>query len=162
DAVLRDNLFGLELDPRCTQIAAFALALAAWKTGGYRELPLPNIACAGLPVGANAYEFTHLAEGDRDMEAMLRRLHQVFRNAPDLGSLIDPVRISKEEGIFALEWDKVGPLLESALAKERADDPAAAIFGTTARGVARAADFLTRRYHLVITNVPYLARGKHD
>src|SRR5947209_4684393 len=29
DAVLRDNLFGLELDPRCTQIAAFALALAA-------------------------------------------------------------------------------------------------------------------------------------
>ena len=29
--VLRDNLFGLELDPRCTQIAAFALAVAAWK-----------------------------------------------------------------------------------------------------------------------------------
>ena len=26
DAVLRDNLFGLELDPRCTQLAAFALA----------------------------------------------------------------------------------------------------------------------------------------
>ncbi len=36
DAVLRDNLFGLEIDPRCTQIAAFALALAAWKVGGYR------------------------------------------------------------------------------------------------------------------------------
>ena len=29
DAVLRDNLFGLEIDPRCVQIAAFALALAA-------------------------------------------------------------------------------------------------------------------------------------
>jgi Putative ATP-dependent Lon protease len=27
-AVLADNLFGLEIDPRCTQIAAFALALA--------------------------------------------------------------------------------------------------------------------------------------
>ena len=42
EAVLRDNLFGLELDPRCTQIAAFALALAAWKypdAGGYRPLP---------------------------------------------------------------------------------------------------------------------------
>ncbi len=34
DAVLRENLFGLELDPRCTQIAAFALAMAAWKTPG--------------------------------------------------------------------------------------------------------------------------------
>ena len=34
DAVLRDNLFGLEIDPRCVQIAAFSLALAAWKVGG--------------------------------------------------------------------------------------------------------------------------------
>ena len=34
DAVLRDNLFGLELDPRCTQIAMFALAFEAWKQGG--------------------------------------------------------------------------------------------------------------------------------
>ena len=33
-AVLRDNLFGLELEPRCTQIAAFNLALAAWKLMG--------------------------------------------------------------------------------------------------------------------------------
>ncbi|MCZ2109689.1 MAG: BREX-1 system adenine-specific DNA-methyltransferase PglX, partial [Dehalococcoidia bacterium] len=32
-AVLRDNLFGLELDPRCTQIAAFALAFDSWKHG---------------------------------------------------------------------------------------------------------------------------------
>jgi hypothetical protein len=31
DAVLRENLHGLELDPRCTQIAAFALALTAWR-----------------------------------------------------------------------------------------------------------------------------------
>ena len=37
DAVLRENLFGLELDPRCTQIAAFALALAAWK---YRRMDI--------------------------------------------------------------------------------------------------------------------------
>ena len=33
DAVLRDNLFGLEIDPRCTQIAAFNLAFAAWRRG---------------------------------------------------------------------------------------------------------------------------------
>ena len=31
EAVLRDNLFGLEIDPRCTQIAAFNLAFAAWR-----------------------------------------------------------------------------------------------------------------------------------
>jgi hypothetical protein len=31
DAVLRNNLFGLEIDPRCTQIAAFNLAFTAWR-----------------------------------------------------------------------------------------------------------------------------------
>ena len=31
DAVLRDNLHGLEIDPRCVEIAVFALALAAWR-----------------------------------------------------------------------------------------------------------------------------------
>ena len=54
DAVLRDNLFGLELDPRCVQIAMFAVALQAWKSGrGWRPLPVPNIACSGIPVRAN-------------------------------------------------------------------------------------------------------------
>jgi hypothetical protein len=28
-AVVAENLYGLEIDPRCTQIAAFALALAS-------------------------------------------------------------------------------------------------------------------------------------
>ena len=39
DAVLRDNLHGLEIDPRCVELAAFALALAAWTypgASGYR------------------------------------------------------------------------------------------------------------------------------
>ena len=42
DAVLRENLHGLELDPRCVQLAAFALAIAAWTypgAEGYRALP---------------------------------------------------------------------------------------------------------------------------
>ena len=30
-AVLKDNIHGLELDERCTQIAAFNVALTAWK-----------------------------------------------------------------------------------------------------------------------------------
>ena len=47
--VLRDNLFGLEIDPRCTQIAAFNLALAAWRlVGEPMDLPPLNIACTGL------------------------------------------------------------------------------------------------------------------
>ncbi|HEY5474318.1 MAG TPA: DNA methyltransferase, partial [Candidatus Limnocylindrales bacterium] len=64
DAVLRDNLFGLELDPRCTQLAMFALALEAWKAGGYRPLPLPNVACCGIPTRAPLSDWLDLAGGE--------------------------------------------------------------------------------------------------
>ena len=60
DAVLRDNLFGLELDPRCTQIATFTVALEAWKQGGFRDLPAPQIACSGVPVRGTRAEWEAL------------------------------------------------------------------------------------------------------
>jgi len=53
DAVLRENIHGLELDQRCVELAVFALAMTAWKypdAGGYRPLPALNLACSGLAV----------------------------------------------------------------------------------------------------------------
>ena len=90
----------------------------------------------------------------------LERLHELFANAPDLGSLIDPMKVPVRERMFTRDSGKVSPLLENALAKETADDPVAAVLGSAALGVARAADLLARQYTLVATNVPYLARGK--
>ena len=160
DAVLRDNLFGLEIDPRCVQIAAFSLALAAWKEGSYRELPIPSVACSGLPAAGQLAEWAKLAGDDANMRQTLERLHGLFVNAPDLGSLIDPVSVPIRERMFTPDFNKVAPLLEGALASEGADDPVAAVFGSAALGVARAAELLTRQYTLIATNVPYLARGK--
>jgi hypothetical protein len=167
DAVLRDNLFGLELDPRCVQIAMFAVALAAWKTGGgWRELPVPNVACSGIPVKAPVEEWTALASGDAQLANALVRLHILFRNADTLGSLIDPkrvVEISDPTGLQAsfedVEWDHAAPLLMRVLASE-SNDPATTVLGADAVGVARAADFLSRRYTIVATNPPFLSRGK--
>ena len=159
-AVLRDNLFGLEIDPRCVQIAAFALALAAWRVGGYRELPLLNVACSGIAVRGQLEVWTRLPSDDDNMHQTLERLHGLFSNAPDLGSLVDPMNVPVRERMFTPDFGKVAPLLEGALAKETADDPVAAVFGSAAVGAARAAELLARQYTLITTNVPYLARGK--
>nr|MDP9485177.1 BREX-1 system adenine-specific DNA-methyltransferase PglX [Actinomycetota bacterium] len=156
-------------DARCTQIAAFSLALQAWKAGGYRELPIPNVACSGIPAGGRVEEWTRLAGGDFRLENALRRLHGLFRNAPDLGSLIDPSRVAEGKAfgrtgtteMDVADLEEVETLLEKALARERnGDDPTAAVFGEAARGIARAAALQRGRYHLVATNVPYLTRGK--
>lgn len=162
DAVLRDNLFGLELDARCTQIAIFALALSAWRSGGYRDLPLPQVACSGIPARAPLSDWTVLADGDERVEAALARLHALFVNADTLGSLIDPVRASEQAGLESVDWHEVAPLVQQALTAEagrHGDDPTAAVFGQAAAGIARAADYLSRTYTLVTTNPPYLGRG---
>ncbi|WP_206171558.1 Eco57I restriction-modification methylase domain-containing protein [Thiorhodococcus mannitoliphagus] len=159
DAVLRDNLHGLELDQRCVEIAAFALALTAWRwpdAGGYRPLPTLNLACSGLGINAPKADWLRLAEGDPDLEHALERLYDLFADAPTLGSLIDPHRVFSGD-LLDQGWDRVAPLLERALASE--DDQQREL-GVVAAGLVRAAQLLAERYHWVITNVPYLSRGK--
>ncbi len=156
DAVIASNLFGLELDPRCTQIAAFALAHSAWKLGGYRQLPAPNIACSGIGVKGQLEEWKKLAEGNGKLERALTALHEQFRNAPELGSLIDPRRATDQGNLFSVDYEEVAPLLEKLLDQEHAPETQEA--GWAAAGIARAASLLARTYTLVATNVPFLGR----
>ncbi|MDP3494420.1 MAG: hypothetical protein Q8R82_15020, partial [Hyphomonadaceae bacterium] len=163
DAVLRENLYGLELDPRCTQIAAFALAMAAWKAGGVRPLPVPHVVCCGIPVQGQLETWQEMAGGNAKLQTAMERLYELFRNAPDLGSLINPASLPTENRMFTADYAEVAPLLAKALAAEKTkDDPAAAVFGAAARGVAMAAELLAGTYTLVATNVPYLVRKKQD
>jgi N-6 DNA Methylase len=162
DAVLRENIFGLELDSRCTQIAAFALALAAWKypdAGGYRPLPMLNIACSGQSVTEKKDEWLILANENSRLRDGMDRLYDLFQLAPDLGSLIDPRR---EKGdLYGASYAELQPLLAKALA-EYANDADLAAVGIAAQGIARAAELLGGQYALVTTNVPYLGRGKQN
>lgn len=161
DAVLRENLVGLEIDPRCTQIAALALALAAWKAGGYRTLPLSHLACSGIPVAGEVAEWRRLAEGDAALERTLVRLHAMFREAPILGSLIDPGAEARREGLATPDDDRVVPLVARALANEHGRrDPVAALFGQEGADVM--VDLLARSdYTLVATNPPFLGQIKY-
>lgn len=163
NAVLRDNLFGLELDARCTQIAAFALALSAWKKGGYRELPLPNIACSGTPVEGQWEIWEQLAGDNQSLRLALKHQYNLFRNAPHLGSLIDPNNNPLTSGLFAANYNKNIELLHQALAQEAVKgDPVTQVFGAAAEGVTKAARLLAGKYTLVATNVPYLNSSKQD
>jgi hypothetical protein len=157
EAVLRDNLFGLELDPRCTQIAAFALALAAWKypnAGGYRPLPPLHIACSGQGVTGKKDEWLAMANGDEKLCNGMERLYELFQQAPDLGSLIDP---RCEAGdLFISGFAELKPMLQAALSTHKQQNADSQAIGVAAKGIAEATESLMRKYTLVSTNVPYL------
>jgi hypothetical protein len=178
DAVLADNLHGLELDARCVEIAVFALALAAWRFPGENgdplgvraDMPAPQVACCGLKVAAKPEDWMALVPDDAPNAQLLRQelrlLHASFAQAPLLGSLLDPARSLKND-LATSNFDTLRDLLGRALAIERP----ATLWGQasellddswdlalTAKGLLDAARLLDGRYQLVVTNVPYLSR----
>ena len=158
-AAIRDNVHGLELDPRCTQIGAFNVALTAWKLGGFQALPALHIACSGLAPNIPEADWVASAGSNDKLRNGMERLYGLFQNAPVLGSLINPQ--AEKGGLLAAGFQELQPLLEKAVAKETKDDTAREM-AVTARGLAKAADLLAGKFTLVITNVPYLGRGKQD
>jgi hypothetical protein len=157
EAVLLENLFGLEIDPRCTQIAAFDLALAAWRTVGYRRLPQLNLACSGLGIHAKEEEWLRFAGNDSRLRVAMQQLYAMFRQAPILGSLIDPKRVGGT--LFVATFAQVRPVLDGALEAEQPNENASEL-AVTAKGVVEATRILADKFTLVTTNVPYLGRGK--
>ena len=160
DRVLSENIHGLEIDQRCVELAAFALALAAWRyqnAGGYRKLPELNMACSGLSVGVAKEEWKQLGIGKRNLIIALAWMHDTFSNAPVLGSLFNP---TTTDAAKLVQWAELSSALEQALKQEQSNEQQEV--AVVAQGLAKASALLAEQYHWVITNVPYLARGKQN
>lgn len=168
DAVLSQNIFGLELDQRCVEIAAFALALEAWRYpngGGYRKLPELHLACSGLSVKAAKEEWKQLGLGKKNLTIALDWMHKYFSDAPVLGSLINP---AKSDASKIVSWDELSERLGTALkgesveSHESEESQQSLEAAVVAQGIAKAATMLADQYQWVVTNVPYLGRRKQD
>ncbi|MCX6225949.1 MAG: type II restriction endonuclease subunit M [Bacteroidia bacterium] len=163
DRVIDENLNGLEIDPRCTQIAAFNLALTAWKfCGHYKELPEMNLACSGIAPKGKAEDWIKLVGKVADpvqkarMEYGMEMLFDHFQLAPELGSLIDPSTIKADA--FTASFEELQPVLLKALEEESDKDQLER--GVMAAGIAKAGEILTKKYTCILTNVPYLVFKK--
>lgn len=160
DLVIRENIHGLEIDQRCIEIAAFAIALAAWKypnAGGFRKLPDFNIAWCGQAINLNKEEFKHLFGGINNIEYHLETMHEIFKQAPILGSLINPLKASDNVNIF--DDDKL-KLNEFIINRYHSKKNETEELGIAVKGIEKAYKLLSENYHWVVTNVPYLGRSK--
>ena len=158
-AVLRDNLHGLEIDGRCVQIAAFAVALTAWRIGGWQTLPLPQIAWVGARPPLPRREFIALADGKPELEYALAALHDLFAQAPVLGSLLEP---SGGDLFESEKLKEIERLLEPLLRKARKAEPEHSEGVIAARGMADAAEMVSKNFILQATNVPFLHRRRQN
>ncbi|MDR2352139.1 MAG: SAM-dependent DNA methyltransferase [Deltaproteobacteria bacterium] len=166
NAVLRENIYGLELDRRCIELAAFALALAAWKyeaAGGYRPLPELNLACSGLSLNLSQEELKKLRSelkkltipSNKKLTIFLKQMLESFKDAPLLGSLLNPL---KNPSLNLLQWNDLKNISNDTAWQEENEELMEEI--EVIQKLAKAAQILAGQYHLVITNVPYLSNRK--
>lgn len=152
--ILHNNLFGIEIDERAGALAAFALFMKA--RGKYKRFftrdTQPNI-CVLENVSFTDQELKEYMNAvglDLFTEALRETLKQ-FEQADNFGSLIQPV-LTDAAYVYQL-------LAEKTLGNNLF------LFGIHERvlKVLRQGEYLSQRYHVVLTNPPYMGgSGMND
>lgn len=130
--ILTNNIYGIDIDHRCYQLASFALTMKAraYHSRYLRRTVLPNV-IALKAIDRNVIESTGAWSAKSNMWQ--------FENVDTIGSLLlikpeECARIRVEEGLFG----RAQQLLKTQ------------------------AEFLSAKYHCVVTNPPYLGKGFCD
>lgn len=168
-----ESLWGIDIDPRCVQVASAALLFRARRSCPRGALPRPNIVCArSLPATATGFEelLDSLEPAQRDL---LNALPGLLEQAPVLGTLlkVEPALESAVRASFAgsaegalagaVEPEQIARVRDSLLDRLRA--VAASTTATAAERllVAEAEDAvrfvsaLVQRYDAVLQNPPF-------
>lgn len=130
--ILQNNIFGIDIDPRCFQLASFALTMKAraYYSRYLRRTVNPNV----IALQKIDHETIESA-GYWDDNSLVWQ----FENIDTIGSLL---KIIPEE-CNAIKVDN-------------------GLFGENQKVMKRQAEFLSGSYHCVVTNPPYLGKGFCD
>ena len=147
EKILTQNLYGIEIDERAGALAAFALTMKALarQRRFFDKLVQPNICVMeNIRFGENELQdYMDFTGQDLFSAPLLTTLHQL-NEAKHFGSLIRPV-VSDDAGSLRTLAD--------------IDIPDDIFLGRTHEMLLQAlrqAEFLSPRYHVVITNPPYM------
>lgn len=145
--ILTHNLYGIELDERAGELAAFALTMKAraqqrrFFSRGIR----PNICVLESVRFADGELDDYIAAVGSDLFTKgLQQTLQQFAEADNFGSLIQPAVASVADTLRTLEEKNLGGHLFLSNTHRRA------------LKVLQMADYLSPRYHVVVANPPYM------
>ena len=130
--ILTNNIYGIDIDPRCKQLAALALTMKAraYHSRYLRKAVMPNT----IALEAIEHDVIESTGAWGAKSSMWQ-----FENVDTIGSLL-----------------KVDP---AECARIRVDS---GLFGERQQILKTQAEYLSQKYHCVVTNPPYLAKGFGD
>ncbi|MCD6337705.1 MAG: BREX-1 system adenine-specific DNA-methyltransferase PglX, partial [Candidatus Marinimicrobia bacterium] len=145
--ILQNNLYGIEIDERAGEMAAFALAMKAREKnkGFFHEFVQPNI-CVLRNISFEEEELDqYMDKIGRDIfTSNLQTTLYQFEEADNFGSLIRPAVTDVADTLEMLEQ------------KEILDDIFLNKTHQKVLQVLEQADYLSQKYHVVIANPPYM------
>jgi type II restriction/modification system DNA methylase subunit YeeA len=154
EKILTQNLYGIEIDRRAGELAAFALTMKAREKQRrfFRKPVQPNI-CVLQAIrfeDGELKDYMDFIGRDLFTAPLLETLHQ-FREADNFGSLIRPTVTDVGDVLALLEEKDVAGQLLLYKTHEKALQ------------VLQQADYLSPKYHVVIANPPYMGgRGMNE
>lgn len=169
------SLWGIDIDPRCVQVAGAAIVLRARKSCPDGSLPRPNIVCArSLPLAATGMNQL-LAALPRAQELLVQRASETLAEAPILGPLLrieellstevraaafggsaPPGSLAEaipEDTLVSLRTELLTTLADLANATKAS--PAERLLAAEADDAIRFIEALERRYDAVLMNPPF-------
>jgi hypothetical protein len=170
-------LVGIDIDPRCAQVASAALILRARRHRRDGELPSPQIITArALPADAEAWQ-SALAELPKERHGLIAAVRDALTDAPILGPLLkveerlaDEIRKSvphgaAEEGTLFEAMDVATDAFGKAeaevltalsrVADASSSTPAERLLAAEAEDAIRFVEAVRARYDVVLMNPPF-------
>lgn len=147
EKILTHNLYGIELDERAGELAAFALTMKARgkQRRFFNKAIKPNICVLERVAFSHDELDEYITDVGRDLFTLdLRETLKQFEETDNFGSLIRP-KITSVQNVL--------PVLE---AKDMAGNLFLASTHAKVLQVLRMADYLSPRYQVVIANPPYM------
>ena len=147
EKILTHNLYGIEIDERAGELAAFALTMKARakQRRFFNKGIRPNICVLQrVKIEQNDLDAYIVAVGRDLFTANLRTLLSQFDEADNFGSLIRPVQLDFAELCRVISEKGIG----SDLLLEHVHHDVLRVLGQ--------AEFLSQRYQVVVANPPYM------
>ena len=151
ESIVRNNLWGLDIDDRAAQLSYFAVMMKARKydKGWFRRGIEPNVfALQDSPFVENEF-YSYFG----DMADAARRVMDAFHDAKEYGSIIQP-------NVTVEELDRLDEIMQELLEKIQSGDLAymvqAKVIDDTMKILLRQTRALVQKYDVVVTNPPYL------
>jgi hypothetical protein len=171
------SLWGIDIDPRCSQVAAAAIILRARRVCHHLDLPIPNIICArALPEPTEGWD-TLLAGLPPDRSQLVAAMRDALNQAPVLGPLLKvEERLATEIRAHVAGADVADGTLFAAtgiagdtfgkaeadvldvlrqIADQTRSTPAERLFASEANDAIRFVEALRHRYDVVLMNPPF-------